>query len=275
MEEIKCKNCELLLTGKFCSNCGQKLYSQKDKSISLLLQEALHFITHFEGKLFYTLKTIYKNPGKLSIDYGEGVRQKYYKPVSLYLLLIVTYLLFPLAEGMNMKLVNYETNSNLSRYISSKIKNNLSLNNITKEQLSEKFDEKSQKVSKFLLLSLIPLSAPIFYILYFYKKRYVFDNYILLTEINIFFLLSFFILFPILLLPFIYLFKISGENVDPFYGPFVLAVFGFYCVFIFNKVFNEKWWISTIKGAIFAPLFMLMITSIYRIIVFEITFALL
>ena len=91
MEKIKCKNCESILNGKFCSNCGQKIYSERDKSLSNISEEVLHFMTHFEGKLFNTLKVIYLYPGKLSLDYSSGIRQKYYKPISLYLLIVILY----------------------------------------------------------------------------------------------------------------------------------------------------------------------------------------
>ena len=274
MERNKCKNCESPLYGKFCSSCGQKEYTEKDKSISNIFHEGFHFITHFEGKLFNTLKTIYQYPGKLSLDYGNGIRQKYYKPVSFYLLIVVLYLLFPMAKGMNMEMNSYEGNSTFSAYMSHQIEDKLLKDNISREQLAEKFDEKSKKASKFLLLLLIPLAIPLLYLLYLNNRRNLFDNLILLTEINIFFLLSFFILSPIILLPFVYFLGLDERIVDSFYGPFLFISFGFYCIFLFHKVYQEKWWISTLKGGVFGLTFLFMVFSVYRLIVFATTFAL-
>lgn len=272
MEMDKCKNCESPLYGEFCSDCGQKVYTENDKSISKLFSEALHFITHFEGKFFKTLKTIYQSPGKLSLDYCNGIRQKYYKPVSFYLLTILLYLLFPVISGMNMEMKYYKSTPILGKHISYQIENKLLKYKITEEQLSEKFHEKSKSTSKFLLLLLIPLSAPILYLLYFNKKRYLFDNFILLTEINIFFLLTFFILIPLTIFPVIYFFQTPmGES---FITPVFIILFSLYCIILLHRVFKEKWWISALKGGIFGLFFMLMIAVIYRTIVFEITFTL-
>ena len=56
------------------------------------------------GTFFNTLKKIFTKPGQLSVDYCNGKRKTYFKPLSLFLLLVVVYLLFPVFEGLNMKL---------------------------------------------------------------------------------------------------------------------------------------------------------------------------
>lgn len=269
----KCKNCESELYGKFCSSCGQKLYNDTDKSLRNLIHEAFNLLTNFDGKIFNTLKTIYLYPGKLSMDYSNGIRQKYYKPISFYLLIVVLYLLFPLASGMNMEMKYYKSTPIIGRYISNQIEHKLKTENLSEETLSEKFNEKSKSASKFLLILLIPLSTPLIYLLYFKNRRYVFDNVILVSEINIFFLLTFFIFFPILIIPILYFFKINID--DKIFAPFTIVLFSSYCIRLFNIVYKEKWWVSLLKGGVFGLLFLFMIVTIYRTIVFEITFALL
>lgn len=272
MEKNKCKNCESIFNGKFCSNCGQKVYSEKDKALSKISEEVFHFMTHFDGKFLKTLKTIFRYPGKLSLDYSSGIRQKYYKPISLYLLIVVLYLLFPLVGGMNMEMKYYKQTPILGGYISQQIENKSKIENLSEELLTEKFNEKSKSTSKIFLLLLIPLSVPLLYLLYFKRKRFMFDNFILLTEISIFFLFSLYILLPLLTLPFIYFFETSvGETV---LIPLGILIFGFYCIILFHNVFQEKWWVSVIKGGIFTFSFMVLTVNIYRIIVFELTFAL-
>ena len=250
MVENKCKNCESKLYGKFCATCGEKIYTEKDKSLRNLIEEVFHFITHFDGKFFNSLKTIYLYPGKLSLDYSNGIRQKYYKPISLYLFIVVLYLLFPLVGGMNMEMKYYKQTPIIGTYISKQIENKSIEKNFSEELIAEKFIEKSKNTSKILLLLLIPLATPLLYLLYFNRKRYVFDNFILLTEINIFYLFSFFILLPILTLPFLYIFNTSiSENV---FVPLILIVFSSYIIILFHKVFKEKCWVTIIKGGIFS-----------------------
>jgi hypothetical protein len=267
-----CKNCENPRTGKYCSYCGQKAYTEKDKSIPHLFDEALHFITHFEGKFFITLKTIYRNPGKLSLDYSNGIRQKYYKPLSFYLLSIILYLLFPLFTGMNMEMKNYRETPFIGQFISEQIEKKATKYQMQEDNLSVVYKEKSKTTSKFLLLLLIPLSLPILFLLYPNKKLYLFDKFILLTEINIFFLLTFFLLIPFVLFPFIYFLKLDFN--DHFLIPISMTIFSIYCVIIFQKYFNQPKWLTLIKGLSFVLLFMAMLVLVYRTIVFEVTFAL-
>ncbi|HEX2684099.1 MAG TPA: hypothetical protein VHL77_09215, partial [Ferruginibacter sp.] len=63
-EPITCKNCGHRFSGKFCNNCGEKVYTEKDRSVPHLLSDGLHFITHLEGSFFNTIITLLKKPGK-------------------------------------------------------------------------------------------------------------------------------------------------------------------------------------------------------------------
>ena len=272
MEMKICKNCGVELNGKFCSNCGQKVYSEKDKSISNLIHETFHFMTHFDGKIINTLKTIYLNPSKLSSDYSKGIRQKYYAPISLYLLIVVLYLLFPLADGMNMKMKYYKTTPIMGEYIGNLIEKKSISENLSEEKLGAKFDEKSKNTSKFLLILLIPLSAPLLYMLYFKKKRFIFDNFILLTEINIFFFLSFFFILPVLIFPLLYIFSVS--IFDDIAVTLSIIIFSIYYIILLLKIFIVKYWITVLNDIFFAVEIPKEVAFTYRTIVFITTFSL-
>ncbi|GAB3551928.1 hypothetical protein GCM10027577_33240 [Spirosoma fluminis] len=268
-----CTNCGTNFEGRFCCNCGQKKYTDKDKSLKHLLEEPLHFITHFEGKVFTTLKAIFFHPGRLATDYSSGIRLKYYKPISLYLLIVVVYLIFPLFSGLNMEMKYYKRLDISGPFITKQIETKLKTNAVTEEQLTEKFHQKSQSTSKLLLFLLIPLSVPIIFLLYFYKKRWVFDNFILATEINSFYLLVLYLLFPVLFILFLRL--VHWQSSESVVSSILAVVFWLYTSRIFYNVFREKWWISVSKGLLFAFLHTMMVHVVYKTIVFEVTFALL
>lgn len=272
MPMTNCKNCNAEMYGRYCASCGQKVYTDKDKSVKNLMNEAFHFLTHFEGKFFTTLKAIFFKPGKLSMDYGNGIRQKYYKPVSFYLLLVVLYLVFPMFSGLNMEMKYYKRLEISGPYISKQIDKKLQQTQLTEAALTEKFHQKSKNTSKILLLLLIPLTVPIIYILYFYKKRTLFDNFILATEICNFYLLVFYLLFPMIIMAVISLLKYQPN--ERAISTVLSLLFAFYSMAIFKKLFAEKWWVTIIKGLIFVVLQTAMLTIIYKFIVFEITFAL-
>lgn len=76
-----CKSCGHDFEGHYCNRCGEKLFHEKDKHIGHLFEEQFHFITHFEGSFFNTIKTVLARPGQLTLDYCNGIRKKYFKPV--------------------------------------------------------------------------------------------------------------------------------------------------------------------------------------------------
>src|SRR5579871_2821131 len=100
-----CKNCKHSFVGNFCNACGEKVYHENDRAFKHLFEEVLHFLTHFDGTLLRNIKTMLTYPGKVSEDFCYGIRKKYFKPLSLFLLLVILYLLFPLFGGLNMKLI--------------------------------------------------------------------------------------------------------------------------------------------------------------------------
>ena len=50
--EHKCKNCGNFFYGNYCNICGEKVYTEHDKSILHFFEDAVHFLTHFEGNFF-------------------------------------------------------------------------------------------------------------------------------------------------------------------------------------------------------------------------------
>ncbi len=209
-----CKNCGNQFTGKFCNKCGEKVYTQHDKSVVHFFEEGIHFITHFEGTFLTTLKTVFTKPGKFSLEYCNGLRKKYFKPVSLFLLLVVLYLLFPRFAGLNMKLDTYATNQYSFTWMSIPlIKEKLNAKDIKYKELAKLYDSKSASVSKIGLFFILPLAAAVLLLLFFNTKKYDFDHFIVSLE-----LCSIFIALHFLIIPFIsFLAELINKNWTSFF----------------------------------------------------------
>lgn len=196
---ITCKNCGNQFEGRFCNRCGEKVYQERDKNVLLLIEETFHFITHVEGTFFTTLKTLFTRPGQISLDYCDGIRKKYFKPLSFFLLLVVIYLLFPLASGLNMPMRFHMSNPHYGEFATKKVNSFLQHNpGISIDTLSQKFALKSEKTSKVLLFVIIPFCALVLWILGYKKRPYLYDQMVLSAEINSFFLAISFFIIPII-----------------------------------------------------------------------------
>jgi len=160
MEPV-CQNCGQPTPGKFCANCGEKVYTAHDKSIRHLFEEAFHFITHLDSKFFRSIALVIKKPGFLSVEFCRGVRKKYFKPVSLFLIGVVIYLLLPFVQGLNLRFDSSIAtfNSIGIHVLETAAEKKAAAHHVTMETLGEHYDAKSPKIAKLLLFLVLPLTG--------------------------------------------------------------------------------------------------------------------
>jgi hypothetical protein len=269
-----CKNCGNHFTGKFCNQCGEKVYSEKDKSVFHFFEEGLHFITHFEGTFFNTLKKIFTQPGQLSVDYCNGKRKTYFKPLSLFLLLVVLYLLFPVFEGLNMRLY-WHTHHNLyGKYATRKVIELMTQKHLADEQVTTIFHQKSEKVSKFLLLILLPLTALFFWLITYKKRKYFFDQMVFSAEVNCMYLLWGFLVLPFLLFVFekIYYLAIGSYLTidDTLLGIITYVLLCTYTAIGARRFYKINSWQSIGFALLFYIAHLIIVQYVYKFILFYI-----
>jgi hypothetical protein len=274
MIEIKsaCRNCGHQFSGMFCNRCGEKRYNVHDRSLLHFFEEGFHFITHLEGTLFTTLSAMLRTPGKLSDDYCNGIRKKYFKPLSLFLLLVVLYLIFPVFEGLNMRMHYHKGQDLYGAFAEQVIQQKMASTGLTEAVLAEKFHAKGEKVSKFLLLSIIPFTALYLYVFSFFRRRYFFDQMVLAAEINAAYLLWGFLLLPLLTM----MISASAEWITgrPFYihdellGILIYVVI---CTYVFRaalRFYRFRWWQSLLFTALFFLGHTFIVYSLYKFLLF-------
>jgi hypothetical protein len=90
----RCKNCDAVLLGRFCSNCSQAANVHVPTTMELV-HELLEGITHSDSRLWRTLTTLWFKPGKLTAEFIAGRRVAYLPPFRLYLVLsVILFLMF-------------------------------------------------------------------------------------------------------------------------------------------------------------------------------------
>jgi len=274
-ETITCKNCSNHFSGKFCNICGEKVYSEKDKSVKHFFEEIFHFITHFDSKFFKTLLLIFKKPGTLSLLYCNGIRSRFFKPTSLFLIGIVIYLLFPVFQGLNLSFRGNITNFDhqYMHFISSLAEQKAAAKQISMAQLGEKYDHLSPKFAKVLLLILLPLTGLALQLLFRKKRGYYFDHLVLATEANNMYLYFTFFIMPLLLyIPafFARIFNFSSVRIftDTITIPLYLIVLLVWSAVAFKTFYKIKTSRALLKGLLFLLLHSIILYIIYRVILF-------
>lgn len=87
-----CRNCDMEYVGNYCPNCGQEAHTGAPTALAFIYE----FLTRnvFErGKLPRTIWHLIRYPGGLTVDFLEGRRQRFIRPVRLYFGLSVLYFL--------------------------------------------------------------------------------------------------------------------------------------------------------------------------------------
>lgn len=82
----RCPNCEAVLTGAFCANCGQEAHLHHASTREFLHEFIGHYVA-LEGKLWGTMSRLLFRPGALTNEYIRGRRVRFVQPLRIYLTL--------------------------------------------------------------------------------------------------------------------------------------------------------------------------------------------
>jgi uncharacterized protein DUF3667 len=89
-----CLNCGAQLAGEYCASCGQrKVAREEDLTLREFLEDTTQELAHWEGKVPQTLKTLFLQPGRLTLDFLAGRRVRWLPPLRLYLICSLAYFL--------------------------------------------------------------------------------------------------------------------------------------------------------------------------------------
>lgn len=97
---MNCKNCDHIVEGNFCANCGQ---NAKVRGINAtnFLQELSESVFQVNKGFFFTIKDLFVRPGECLIGYLEGKRQNVVKPIThAFALSTIYFLLSQLTDGV-------------------------------------------------------------------------------------------------------------------------------------------------------------------------------
>lgn len=93
-----CANCGAEFEGHYCPMCGQEAHIEVPGAAEFL-HEFLHHYVALGGAMGATLRILFSKPGQLTVDYLRGVRQRYVRPLRLYLSFSVVFFILQALFG--------------------------------------------------------------------------------------------------------------------------------------------------------------------------------
>ena len=269
-----CKNCGHAFAGNYCNQCGEKVYKDHDKSLKHFLEEVFHFITHFDNKFFKTIWTVFTKPGLVSYEFCNGARKQYYKPVSLFLVGVVLYLIFPMLRGLNVTQDSHLAQEKALHitFPSNWVHAKMAHEHVTYQQLNDHFELKSPKVSKLLLFIIIPLTGLLIKVMFRKPRRFYFDHFTLAAEINTFYLYFTFLIIPLMITIAYWLVRLFGGKhfyESEFLLLFVhLSVLSLFVTIAFKRFYGLKTGKAFLKSLLFLLGHTFIVYILYRLILF-------
>jgi hypothetical protein len=82
-EGKRCRNCDTLLLGPFCHQCGQEHFDEII-STNAYVRDVAQRVYRFDGRFLDTIRRCLTWPGGVAIDYLEGRRRKIVDPVQYF-----------------------------------------------------------------------------------------------------------------------------------------------------------------------------------------------
>lgn len=83
-----CKNCNEVITGNFCVNCGQKASVRRYSLKRFIEHDLVHGIWNVDNGIPFTIKELFLRPGHSVREFINGKRVGYSSFITLLILIL-------------------------------------------------------------------------------------------------------------------------------------------------------------------------------------------
>jgi len=212
-----CKNCNEIITGNFCINCGQKKYKRIDRKY--VIDEIEYTFLHVNKGFLFSAKNILRNPGKTAKEYIDGNRVNHYKPI------LFAFVLSGISTFLYIKVIGFDSimNAALAKH---------SVNT----QLMKNYMAFISNYSSILSIAMIPFFALTTKIAF---RRWG-HNYYEHVVMNAYFLSFYTLLNIIFLYPVLFILKHSEPSLVLNIVQWFMCIIPFLLVWFFKEYYNDK-----------------------------------
>jgi hypothetical protein len=190
-----CATCGRIARENFCAHCGEKQRSDHDFSLRHVLAEAAEAFFHIDSKVFHTLKTLIKKPGKLTEEFFLGRRKPYMSPLQTFFLCNLLFFLLQPLTGLAIlapPLRIFDDPDSWTRHLIDQRLEHKHLSRANQQEFGDyslSFEHNSHLQAKSLILVMALMLAVVMSILYFQRRRYFSEHIIFCLHVYAWWLL--------------------------------------------------------------------------------------
>ena len=160
-----CKSCGKSISGIYYSNCGEKVVTPNERTLSFQLGKIVNAITFADTKMLQTLWLVILKPGMLSREYMIGRRVICSAPLALFFIGNLIYFLLPILQTFNTSLDVQMNGMPYSSMVTNAVERKLEKESLGLDSYTEDFDAVSTSNAKLLLILIAIFMTPAFAIL--------------------------------------------------------------------------------------------------------------
>ncbi len=250
-EQRNCPECLIPLTGTYCHQCGARPLGPHDLKLSGFLHEGLHELTHFDAKIFSTLRALIFKPGLLTTEYLAGRKRRYILPLRLFLVIFTISFFLDTRPVIGHFDVRYIVSRIQERSIQpgikgesfqKKLQDRAESRHLTTDALFDRINEHWQHDLSFFQLSYVFFFALWLALVFYNKRRYLVEHLIFSLHT-----ISFFFALGVLLWPYR---LFSGPRLGWIASPFLFIILGLYLWKAIPRVYGASGWNALVKSLI-------------------------
>lgn len=180
MESALCPNCGEDVGLHYCPGCGQKRTEATDFSPTWFLREFFESLTNLESRVWRSIWVLIRHPGQMTLDYFEGRRQRYLKPIQLFLLANVWFFLIQGVTHISALTTPLRTHLRSMPYremMRPVVADRIALSGLTPAAFEVRLDEVMAEEAKTLVFAMVPMFALCLWLVV-WQRRHTFVHHL-------------------------------------------------------------------------------------------------
>jgi hypothetical protein len=288
--------CGTILVGDYCHACGEKRRSDRDLTLRAFAHYAVEAVTNADARLYATLRALFMQPGLLTREFMAGRRRPYLGPLQLFLLANFSFFVALQAgwgsNAFTTDLVYHQTQPLYGAVAGMKIEERfgplperradesrlrwVASWNDDQRDYRERFNSASPRYANSLIVLMVPLFALVLRLM---RLRTLFVRELVLSFHFYSFLLLGLVLVPAILFPAVYVpLRFAAPHLlvslqsDAVYSILLSLIVFVYLTLAFRTAHRDSWPAAVLRAAA-APVLLLFVITLYRMILFFVVFA--
>jgi hypothetical protein len=176
MNKTQCVNCQAEMLGEYCAKCGEQRVTPELRSMRYIIGNIVSDLTTLDGKVWKTALTVLFRPGQLEKDFAQGRRVDYMKPITLFFLFNVLFVMFATISDFYVTLNDQLNYQPYSPYIRSFILDFIVNQGMDVNKFAEYYDQLVKALARSMIILQVPFFS-LFITIVFYNKHYYAGDY--------------------------------------------------------------------------------------------------